>query len=114
ELRFQRCAACARWRHTPRVLCPRCGSDQFEWAQSSGRGRVYAWSVTHRPMHPAFLEVPYAAVVVELDEGVRMLSSVKDLTPDRLSIGMPVEVSFEDVTDDLTLPVFRARADSTP
>jgi len=107
ELRFQRCSGCGRWRHTPRVLCPACSSSEFEWARSSGRGRVFSWSVTHRPMHPAFLEVPYATVVIELDEGPRMLTWMRDVPPGSLAVGMRAEVAFEDVSDEVTLAVFR-------
>jgi hypothetical protein len=59
-------------------------------------------------MHAAFAaDVPYAPVVVEMDEGVRVLSQLVDCSPDDLRIGMPVEVVFEDVTDEVTLPRFR-------
>jgi len=107
ELRFQRCTGCGRWRHVPRLLCPACGSAAVEWARSSGRGRVHTWSTTHRPMHPAFLELPYATVVVEMDEGPRLLTTIVDVAPDALAVGMPVEVVFDDVTDTVTLPRFR-------
>lgn len=109
ELRFQRCSGCGRWRHVPRTLCAGCGSDAWEWARSAGTGRIHTWSVTHRPMHPAFLEVPYAVVVVELDEGPRVVTWVRDVAPAALAVGMPVAVDFEDVTDAVTLPVFRPR-----
>ena len=108
ELRFQRCKACGAWRHVPRELCAACGSWDWEWAPSSGRGRVYTWTVTVRAMHPAFQHaVPYAPVVVEMEEGVRILSRVTDCPPDALEVGMPVTVAFDDVTPDVTLPTFR-------
>ncbi len=93
----------------PRVLCADCASDAWEWARSLGQGAVFTWSVTHRPMHPAFLEVPYATVVVELAEGPRVLTRWCDVAPDALRVGMPVEVDFDDVTADVTLPRFRRR-----
>lgn len=108
ELRFQRCADCAAWRHVPREQCAECGSPRWEWAKSSGRGVVFTWTVVARAMHPAFVaDVPYAPVVVELDEGVRLVSEVLDCSPDELAIGMPVDVAFVDVTPELTLPKFR-------
>lgn len=107
ELRFQRCTACGRWRHVPRLLCAACGSDAWEWARSSGKGRVYTWSVTHRPMHPAFLEMPYATVVVEMEEGPRVMGWVRNVAPDDLRVDMAVEVTFEQVADDVVLPMFR-------
>jgi len=108
ELRFQRCTACGTWRHVPREMCASCGSFEAEWARSSGRGRVYTWTVAVQAMHPAFRDVaPYAPVVVAMDEGVRLLTQVVDCPPDQLEIDMPVEVVFEDVTPEVTLPRFR-------
>lgn len=108
ELRFQRCAGCGTWRHVPREMCAECGSWKWEWAKSSGRGKVFTWTVVARALHPAFQhDTPYAPVVVEMDEGVRLLSVVTDCTPDQLQIGMPVEVTFDDVTPEITLPRFR-------
>ena len=108
ELRFQRCTKCGKWRHVPRAMCAACGSWEWEWAKSSGRGRVFTWTVVARALHPAFQhDTPYAPVVIEMDEGVRLLSQVADCTPDQLEIGMPVEVVFDDVTPEVTLPKFR-------
>jgi len=108
ELRFQRCSGCGVWRHVPREMCAACGSFEWEWARSSGRGRVFTWTVVARAMHPAFQDsVPYAPVVIEMEEGVRLLSTVVDCTPDALQIGMAVEVVFEPVTPEITLPKFR-------
>ena len=108
ELRFQRCSDCGTWRHVPRELCAACGS--FEWALdlSSGKGRVFTWTVVVRPLHPAFSgQEPYAPVVVEMEEGVRVLARVMDCTPEELEMDMPVEVDFEDAGQGVTLPVFK-------
>jgi uncharacterized OB-fold protein len=111
ELRFQRCTACGTWRHVPREMCASCNSFEWEWARSSGRGTVYTWTVIERPLHPAFAkDVPYAPAVVELEEGVRLLSHVADCTPDVLEIGLPVEVFFDAVTPEVTLPKFRRKS----
>ena len=108
ELRFQRCSDCDTWRHVPREMCAVCGSWQWEWAASSGRGTVFTWTVVARALHPAFQnDTPYAAVVIEMDEGVRLVSHILHCSPDQLEIGMPVEVVFEDVTPEITLPKFR-------
>jgi uncharacterized OB-fold protein len=112
ELRFQRCE-CGVWRHPPRVLCAACGSEEWTWALASGRGRVFTWTVTHQALHPAYADdVPYAVLVVEMDEGVRMVSTLRDLDPGDLALDLPVEVVFEarpDATrpDAITLPCFR-------
>lgn len=108
ELRFQKCSDCGAWRHVPRELCASCGSWDWSWEASSGRGTIYTWTVVERPLHPQFAEAcPYAPVVVELEEGVRLLSQVVDVAPDALEIGMAVEVVFDDVTDEVTLPRFQ-------
>ena len=108
ELRFQRCADCGAWRHVPRELCAHCGSARWEWARSSGRGRVFSWTVARRPLHPAFVDaVPYAPTIIEMEEGVRIVSTVVDVEPDDLEIDMEVEVVFDPVTPEITLPRFR-------
>jgi uncharacterized OB-fold protein len=115
ELRFQRCMDCRTWRHVPREMCAACGSWRWEWEPSSGRGTVFTWTVVARALHPAFAaDVPLAPVVVEMEEGVRLLSVLVDCPPDALQIGMPVEVVFDDVTAEITLPKFRQSRQSTP
>lgn len=108
ELRFQKCSGCGSWRHVPREYCAKCGSGEFEWALSSGKGKVYSWSTTYRPMHPSFLETPFAQVVVELEEGPRVMSWVTDVDPEDLKMDMPVKVYFDAVTDEVTLPKFKS------
>jgi len=82
-LHFQRCTACRAWRHVPREMCAECGSWEWSWQASSGRGRIFSWTVVARALHPAFREdAPFAAVVVEMEEGVRLLSHVEDVATD--------------------------------
>ena len=108
ELRFQRCKGCGTWRHVPRDMCAKCGSPQWEWAKSSGKGTVFSWTTVMQPMLPQFADVvPYSPVVIELEEGVRMVSWLVDVAPGDIRIGLPVEVVFEDVTPEVTLPKFR-------
>ena len=108
RLCFQRCRDCDTWRHLPRHMCARCSSPDWEWAESSGRGRVFSWTVTHQAGHPAFAsDVPFAVVVVELEEGVRIVSLLRDHPLDAIELGLPVEVFFDRVSDDCVLPVFR-------
>lgn len=110
NLRFQRCDDCATWRHPPRVLCASCGSERWTWTPSTGRGEVYTWTVTHQALHPAFAEdVPYAVVVVQMDEGVRLVSGVRDLPLADLRLGLPVEVDFEERDEGYVLPTFVLR-----
>ena len=108
ELRFQRCTQCGTFRHVPREVCAECSSFEWEWARSSRNGTVYTWTVVERALHPAYVKaVPYAPVVVEMAEGVRLLSRVVDCAPGDLQIGMPLRVEFETLAEDLTVPCFR-------
>jgi uncharacterized OB-fold protein len=102
---FQRCEACGAFRHPPRVLCAECGSDQVSWTPSAGRGTIFSWTVTHQAPHPAFAgQVPYAVVVVELEEGPRVVASLRELAPADLELGLPVEVVLEEVGEGIPLP----------
>jgi uncharacterized OB-fold protein len=108
RLVVQRCAGCGALRFPPRELCSACLATDVEWTQVSGRGEVFSYNVMHQIYHPAFAsEVPYAVVVVKLAEGPKLVSNVVGCPPDEIRIGMPVEVVFEDVTPDVTLPKFR-------
>ena len=92
----------------PRESCAACGSFNWSWERSSGKGQIFSWTVVHRALHPGFAsDVPYATVVIELAEGVRMVSRVLDLDPEQLCVGLPVVVVFDDVTPEITLPKFR-------
>jgi uncharacterized OB-fold protein len=110
RLCFQRCTGCGSWRHLPRALCARCGSDAWEWRQSSGRGRLYSWTVTHQAILPGFAEhVPFVVAVVELEEGVRMISALRGVAREDLALDLPLAVAFERVPDGQALPVFGPR-----
>jgi uncharacterized OB-fold protein len=115
RLSFQRCAACGRWRHLPRHRCAACGSSQWTWEESSGCGRIFSWTVTHQPLVRGFPEaVPYAVVVVELEEGVRMVAGLRELAPAALELDLPVEVVFETAGEGAELPFFRPRKGARP
>jgi hypothetical protein len=81
-----------------------------EWSPSTGKGVVYSWVnfVYANAAYPG-IKVPYTVVVVEMAEGVRMISNLYDVKPEEVYVGMPVEVVFDDIADDLTLPKFRRR-----
>jgi uncharacterized OB-fold protein len=111
ELYVQRCGRCGALRHYARALCPGCLSERVEWARCSGKGTVYTFTVTYQNQAAGFRdELPYVLAYVELEEGVRMLTNVVGCKPDDVRIGMRVEVVFEDVTPEATLPKFRPRA----
>jgi uncharacterized OB-fold protein len=108
ELRIQRCADCGAHRFPPRPGCAACASLGFGWVTCSGRGRVFAWTVVHAPTLPAFAHlVPYAAGLVQLDEGVFMVGQIRGVDPAAIRGGMPVVVEFDEITEDVTLPHWR-------
>jgi len=111
QLVVQRCEDCGALRFPAREVCSRCLSRRAGWQPVSGRGTVFSVAVMHQANHPAFAaEVPYAVVVVELEEGVRIVSSIVDVPAREIPIGLPVEVVFDDVTPEITLPRFATRA----
>jgi uncharacterized OB-fold protein len=111
ELRLQRCRPNGHVWHPPSAVCPECRGQEYEWVQSNGRGTVHTWTTIHHPVHPAVADkVPYTVVLVDLDEGPRMVSLYRG-EGDPV-IGDTVTVRFEDY-DEVTLPVFvTARADA--
>jgi hypothetical protein len=107
ELRIQRCSDCKRLRHPAQPACPHCQSLDWDFVVASGKGEVYSWVVHHHPPLPGFT-TPYAVALVELEEGVRMVGEV-DADPDTVTIGLPVQVVFTQVDDELTVPQWEPR-----
>lgn len=108
RLILQYCRECDRAIHYPRVACPHCGAQELEWRPATGRGRVYSFTVVENNAPSAFLaDMPYVVAVIDLEEGVRMLSNVVAADADELRCDMPVEVVFDDVDERFTLPKFR-------
>ena len=107
ELVLPWCTSCGQAFWYPRPVCPRCLRPDVEWRPASGHGEVYAVSVMHRPAHPGLADrVPYAVALVDLDEGVRMLTNVVDVDAAEVRIGMEVAVTWEPMSDGRNLPVF--------
>jgi uncharacterized OB-fold protein len=104
----QRCQDCGQLRHPPRPMCPACHSLQSQVVDLAGTGVVYSYSILHHPQHPSF-SYPVTAVLVDLDEGVRILSNLVGAEPGGPHIGMAVEVTYEQTADDMAVPVFRPR-----
>ncbi len=105
KLVIQRCASCGALRHPPRPMCPRCRSLEWEAVDASGRGSLYSFVMPLYPQYPWF-EYPYVVALVELEEGTRIVTNVVGAAPETLTIGMPVEVCFEEFDDGLVLPQF--------
>ena len=106
ELLIQRCAQCHELRQPPRPMCPHCMSLEWDTIASTGRGTVYSYVMPQYPALP-FMEYPYIVVLVELEEGVRLVSNLIDIEPADVEVGAPVEVCFKEFDGDLVLHQFR-------
>jgi uncharacterized OB-fold protein len=108
QLLLPRCVHCGFYWFPASVTCPKCLSLQWEWTPSRGKGKIYSFGVYHRVYQKGFEpEMPYAVALVQLDEGPRLVSNIIGCAPQELRCDTPVEVVFEDVTDDTTLYKFR-------
>jgi hypothetical protein len=115
QLVLQRCSVCGFYVHYPKPRCPRCGADDLRATAVSGRGLVHTFTVSHYVGAPGFDgEAPYAIVMVELEEqpGLRIVANLRGCSAADVKVGLPVEVVFEDVTPEVTLPQFRPRRTS--
>ena len=104
------CKACGQAHFFPRNCCPHCFGFDLEWRQASGRGKLHTFVINHKAARGFEAKVPYVIAIVELAEGPRMMSNLvmdETPTPDNLRIDMDLEVVFDDVTEDVTLPKFR-------
>lgn len=113
ELLIRRCTNCKTFRYPPDPGCYNCGSLEGEWVNIRGQGVVYTYTIVTHPTHPATKDkVPYNVIVVELPEAgnIHMVSNLVGCNNEDIYIGMPVEVVFEDVTDEVTLPKFKPLA----
>jgi uncharacterized OB-fold protein/acyl dehydratase len=106
ELRIQRCAGCGALRHPPGPMCPVCHATERDHMVSAGRGEVYSYVVHHHPPVPG-RTTPFVVAVVELGEGVRIVGNVIGCPPSEVRIGMPVELTFQAMDDEVTLPQWR-------
>ncbi len=110
ELLLQWCRDCQKYQFFPRAICSHCWGQDLEWRKSSGRGKVYTYTVVHQNKAPGFRdEVPYVLAYVELEEEVRLLTNIVGCGPQEVRIDMPVEVVFEDATPTVSIPKFRPR-----
>ena len=108
ELLAQACATCGALRHPPRPMCPRCHGVERREVRLSGRGVVYSWIVPRHPAPYGFAEPPVVALV-ELEEGIRLVSNVVGAAPGEVRQGLPVEVEFAPTRGGKAVPVFRPR-----
>lgn len=107
ELRMQRCRDCGQYCFPPLSMCPYCNSQAREWAKVSGRGKLYSWLIVNYATHPDFVDdVPYPLVLVTLAEqdDLHIPGNIINCALEDLRLDLPVEVVFDDVTDEVTLP----------
>ena len=107
ELRLQKCAACSHVYFPPRPFCPKCASRDVHVMRASGKATLYSYVIHHRAV-PGFTP-PYSIAVVELEEGPRMMTNIVGIeqTPQALQLDMPLEVVFERMSEEISLPLFR-------
>ena len=110
KLMILRCRNCGHFIHYPRPVCERCLSEDLAPVQVSGRATLYSYTITMKPWHPFWVDkVPYVLATVELEEqeGLKMLTNLVECRHDSIEVGMPLEVTFRKVSEELTLPFFK-------
>ena len=105
-LLLQRCASCSALRHPPGPMCGVCNSLEWDTQESTGRGEIYSWIDSHHPSEPD--AQPRVVILVELEEGVRIVSNLREASREQIRNGLPVEVFFVE-EDGVKLPQFRPR-----
>ncbi len=108
KLLFEKCQNCGLVRWPPSIICPNCYSRDSELIESSGKGKLYTYAVYRQAFHKGFeSEVPYVTAIVELEEGPHFLSNIIGCSPEKLHCDMPVEIVWEDITREFSLPKFK-------
>ncbi len=108
KLLLQHCQQCHQYQFYPRLYCMQCGSDKLQWAEASGRGRIYSYTIIHRNKTPEFVQdVPYNVAIIQLDEGPRMMANIVGSDNSQLRVDLPVTVVFDPVTDEISVPRFQ-------
>jgi uncharacterized OB-fold protein len=105
ELHIQRCRSCSSHVFYPRSVCPTCMSGELEWVEARGTGTVHTFTIQHRDPPGFEGQAPFVVAIIELDEGVRLMSRVMG-EPDDVSVGMAVRVEFASIADSFQVPVF--------
>lgn len=107
-VKLQYCGVCNCYIFYPRSHCPRCLNQQLDWREVSGEGTLHTFTVTSQPTAPHFAdEVPQMLAMVDLDVGVRMTSTLKNVEPENIKVGMRVKPFFDPLSEDITLLRFQ-------
>jgi uncharacterized OB-fold protein len=104
-MQIQKCTDCDTYLFYPVYVCPECASRNLEWTRVSGRGKIYTFTVAEKSIFEG-VEGPVVVALVELEEGAMMTSNIRTDDPYRVRIGMPVTLTYEAISDAITLPVF--------
>ena len=105
--KLQRCNVCSKFWYYPGPVCHYCGAQDWTWTPVSGKGTIYSYSVLERAKgNPFEGDVPITIILVRLEEGPVMMSNLFDYEPEELAIDAPVTMTYEDVNEQVTLPVF--------
>ena len=107
---IQRCQACGHYIHYPKIICRFCQSRDLAGERVSGKATLYSWTIAAQPFHPFWVDrIPYTLATVELAEqpGLMFLTQIVDCPEEELAAGMPLEVTFQELSPELTLPFFR-------
>lgn len=108
KLLIQKCQDCQKLIFYPKKFCPKCLSSNIEWMEASGKGKVYSYMVVYSYQPTEFEEdLPYVVAIVQLEEGVKMMSNIVGCSPEEVKCDMEVKVFFKKVTEEITLPNFR-------
>lgn len=108
ELKMPKCNDCGKIWYPPSPFCPSCWSREFSWQQLSGRGKVSSWVVFHQAYFSSYKDdIPYNVAEVELEEGPRLLTNLVGIENEDIAMGLPVEIVYDDVTEDVTLAKFQ-------
>ncbi|HEY3699948.1 MAG TPA: Zn-ribbon domain-containing OB-fold protein [Spongiibacteraceae bacterium] len=108
ELMAQQCSKCGKYEHPPRPMCPQCNSLDKRYVKLSGKGTVYSWCIPRYPLIPIF-DNPLVTALIQLDEGIRLMSNVVGCEVDEVTNGMKVEVCFAPTAGGKAVPLFRPR-----
>jgi uncharacterized OB-fold protein len=107
---IQTCNDCNAKIFYPRRSCPECWSSNLGWTEAKGTGKVYTYTITYAGAEEKFSEdYPYVLALIDLDEGIRVMSNIVDCNPEDVKIGMDVEVVFRDINEDFALPLFKLK-----
>lgn len=104
ELRLPYCQSCRQFIFYPRHFCPYCWQEEMEWQPVQGRGTVYSYTIVNVSSLPEFAaETPYILAIIELTEGARMPGNIINCTPEKVKVGMPVQIEIMQKQDRMVV-----------